>query len=87
MDESVSPKDSFEREEWCRRSIKTLWKAVLARLFLTGLLVWILLQGEPTLWMTVLMILLTAITLGPLIPLGRELKQRRAELKALRRGP
>ncbi len=82
--ENLTPEmDSFEREERCRKAIRTVSKAILMRLFVTVILVWALLQTSLELWVIGLMAFVLIINLSGLLPLGAELKKQRKELKEI----
>ena len=82
--ENLTPEmDSFEREERCRKAIRTVSKAILMRLFVTVILVWALLQTGPELWVIGLIAFVLVINLSGLLPLGTELKKQRKELKEI----
>lgn len=75
--------DSFEREERCRKAIKTVGKAIFMRLFVTAILIRAVLQANMELWVIGLMAFVLIINLTGLLPLISELKKRRKELKAI----
>lgn len=82
--ENLAPEmDSFEREERCRKAIRTVSKAIFMRLFVTVILVWALLQTSLELWVIGLMVFVLIINLSGLLPLGAELKKQRKELKEI----
>ena len=83
MEEIIRPTEDelMEREEKCRKSIKTVGKALVMRLFITGFLVWILLRSGMELWVIGLMGCVMLITLGGMLPLWAELRKRTRELK------
>ena len=69
------------QEEKCRKSLKTVGKAIAMRVFVTVLLFWILLQTGLTLWAAGLMVLVLLMNLGGLLPLTQEWKKQRGILK------
>jgi len=73
----------MEREEKCRKSLKTVGKAIAIRIFVTGLLLWILLQTGLTLWAVGLMALVLLMNLGGFLPLVQEWKKQRKVLKEI----
>ncbi len=75
--------DILEREDRCRRSLKTVSRAMFMRLFVSGLLIWAVVQtgGEP--WVLGLMGITLLINLSGLLPLSAEWKKRREELKKI----
>lgn len=80
----ISQDELFEREERCAKNIRTLAKALLARLLVAALLIWVILtvNREPT--VAALFALVAAIDLLGGIPLVKELKKRLLEQKKLR---
>lgn len=82
--ENLPPEeDSFEREERCRKAIKTVRKAIFMRLLVTAILIRAVLQAHMELWVIGLMAFVLIINLTGLLPLISELKKRRKELKAI----
>ncbi len=73
----------WEREEKCRRALKTVSKAIFMRLFVTVLLVWVVFQTGMELWILGLMALVLVINLSGVLPLVTEWKKRRRELKTI----
>jgi len=82
--ERLSPDELFEREERCAKNIRTLTKALLARLLVAALLLWVIVSvnREPT--VAALFALVAAIDLLGGIPLAKELKSKLLEQKRLR---
>ena len=70
-------------EEKCRKAMKTVTKAVIMRIFVTGLLIWIALQSSMEAWVLGLIALVLLINLTGLLPLGQELGKRIRELKSI----
>ena len=82
--ENVTPEeDSFEREEKCRKALKTVGKSIVMRIFVTALLIWALVQSSMEMWVLGLMVFVMVINLSGLLPLVAELKKRRQELKEI----
>ena len=75
--------DWFQREERCRKNIKTVSRAIFMRLFVTALLVWVLFQTSMELWVIGLLCFVMIINLTGLLPLFAEWKKRRTELKRI----
>ena len=73
----------MEAEEKCRKAMKTVTKAIVMRLFVTGLLLWIAMQSGMELWAVGLIALVLLINLSGLLPLGTELRKRLRELKSI----
>ena len=78
------PEGSFEREERCRRTIRTLVKAMGIRLGVAGILAYSLFTAPWNPFLLGLMVLILVMVLGPLLPLTQELRNRRGELKKIR---
>lgn len=84
LNPGTSPEmDSFEREERCRKNIRTVSKAIFMRLFVTGILAWVLLGNGLEIWVTGLILFVLIINLSGMFPLVQELKKRRKELKEI----
>ena len=73
----------MEQEENCRKGLKTLAKALVMRIFVLALLVFILLQRNMELWVMGLMIFVLIITLAGALPLITEWKKQRKKLKSI----
>ena len=73
--------DILVREERCRKSLKTVTKAIVMRLFVTALLVWVVCTTEMVAWVVGLMLLVAVINLTGLLPLLSEWKNQRGILK------
>ena len=73
----------MEQEETCRKGLKTLAKALVMRIFVLALLVFILLQRNMELWVIGLMIFVLIITFAGALPLVTEWKKQRRKLKAI----
>ena len=85
MEEIIRPSEDelMEAEEKCRKAMKTVMKAIVMRLFVTGLLLWIAMQSGMELWAVGLIALVLLINLSGLLPLGTELRKRLRELKSI----
>ena len=83
MMEQYSEEELMEREEKCRKSLKTLGRAIFMRLFVTGLLIFALLRSEMQLWGYGLMAFVLVINIGGSLPLLTEFKRKRLELKSI----
>ena len=75
--------DILEREERCQKAIKTIAKAIIMRLLICGLLIWIVLRTDMEIWVAGLMLLVMLMNVTGILPLAVELKKRRVEWKAL----
>lgn len=76
-------KDALEREEHCRKVIKTVGKAIFMRLFVSAILLWAVVRADMAPWVIGLMLLVLIINLSTMLPLITELKKRRRELKEI----
>lgn len=74
--------DVFQRIDRCEKTIRTIRKAVLMRLFLTALLVYIPIAAKLR-GIALMILLVAAINLTGLLPLLTEWKKRRRELDHL----
>lgn len=78
-----SEDELMEREEKCRKTIKTVGRAIVMRLFITVLLVWALVQTDLQLWVAGLMAFVLLINGAGALPLVTELKARLRELREI----
>ena len=76
-------RDLLEREERCQKAIKAVTKAIVMRLVICGLLIWIVFRTAMEIWLAGLMLLVLMINVGGILPLAGELKKRRTEWKVL----
>lgn len=81
--EETPEEDSFDREDRCRKAMKTVSKAIFMRLFVMALLIWAMLQADMELWVIGIIALVLVINLSGMLPLWAELKKRRKELKEI----
>lgn len=75
--------DLEEREERCQKALKVVSKAIVMRLFVSGLLIFAVLRSPIQLWAAGLMLLVLIINLMGMLPLIAEWKKRRQEWKQL----
>lgn len=75
--------DILEREERCRKAIKTIVRAIFTRILVLVILCWAVFSKEFAIWSAGLVLFVLVISLSGLLPLGAELKKRRAELKQI----
>lgn len=73
----------MEQEDKCRKARKTVRKAILMRLFVTALLIWVVFQTAMEPWIIGLMAFVLLINLSGLLPLGAELKKQNRLLKEI----
>ena len=81
--EPMEDRDLSEREDRCQKAIRTVTKAMIMRLFICGLLLWVVLRTALDLWVIGLMVLVIAVNVTGMMPLVAELKKRRSEWKHL----
>lgn len=81
--EPVEERDLLEREERCRKAMKAVTKAIVMRLVICALLIWVVIRTELALWTVGLMLLVMLINVTGMLPLVTELKKRKLEWKAL----
>lgn len=83
--ESAKPSEDvlMEQEENCRKGLNTLAKALVMRIFVLALLVFIVLRKDMELWVMGLMIFVLIITLAGALPLVTEWKKQRRKLKSI----
>lgn len=81
--ESQPEMDSFEREERCRRTMKNVSKAILMRLAVTVILLWVMVRNSMKLWVVGMICFVLIINLTGILPLAGEWKKRRQELKEI----
>ncbi len=75
--------DTFQREERCRKALKTVGKAIFMRLFVVLLLVSITIKAEVSNAVILLLLLVLVMNLGGVFPLVKEWKARKAELNKI----
>ena len=81
-EEKISPEsDAFDREEQCRKVIRTVGKAVVMRLVVTALLIFVLVGTGMQSWMIGMIALVLIINLTGMLPLVQELRKQRRLLK------
>ena len=73
--------DILQREERCRKALKTVAKAIFMRLFVMAILIWTALTNGMELWVIGLMVLVCIINLTGILPLYQEWKKQRRILK------
>lgn len=82
--ENLTPEDDyFQREESCRKALKTVNRAIFMRLVVTALLIWTVLQTHLELWIAGLMAFVLIINLTGILPLWQERKKQRRLLKEI----
>ena len=81
--EPVDDRNLLDREERCQKAIRTVTKAIVMRLLICVLLIWVVVRTDLALWTIGLMVFVMAINLSGILPLTAELKKRRQEWRAL----
>ena len=71
------------QEEKCRKSMRTVAKAVFMRIFVMALLVWAMIQATMELWIVGIVVFVMLITLAGMLPLIREWNKQRKQLKKI----
>ena len=80
----VNPEtDILQREEDCRKVLKTVAKAMVMRVLVLGILVWVALRNGMAVWVTGILALVGIINLTGILPLWTEWKKQRHVLKAI----
>ena len=83
-EEKISPEpDAFDREEQCRKVIRTVGKAVVMRLVVTALLIFVLVGTGMQSWVIGMIALVLIINLTGMLPLVQELRKQRRILKEI----
>lgn len=81
-EEKVTPEpDIYDREEQCRKVIRTVGKAVFMRLVVTALLIFVLVGTGMQSWVIGMIALVLIINLAGMLPLVQELRKQRRMLK------
>jgi hypothetical protein len=73
----------FEQEEKCLKAIRTVRKAVLMRIVVTGMLIWAVVVNPAQLWTSGLLVLVMILNLVGSLPLVTEWKKQKQLLKEL----
>ena len=77
-DEKLTPEpDIYDREDQCRKAIRTVGKAVFMRLLVTALLVFVLIGNGMQGWVIGLIVFVLIINLTGMLPLVQELRKQR----------
>ena len=76
-------RDLLEREERCRKTMKAVTKAIIMRLAVCGILLWVMFRTRLELWTMGLLVLVLLINLSGVLPLYAQLKKSRAQWKRL----
>ena len=81
--EPVEDRDLSEREERCQKTMKAVTRAIVMRLVICAILIWVVFQTDMALWTIGLMLFVMVINATGILPLAAELKKRRREWKLL----
>lgn len=83
-DEKLTPEtDIYDREDQCRKAIRTVGKAAFMRLLVTALLVFVLIGNGMQGWVVGLIVFVLIINLTGMLPLVQELRKQRKLLKEI----
>ena len=77
----ISEEELMQREDRCRKALKTVVKAMLMRLFVAAVLIWSVIRSGMPMWAVGMMAFVLLMNLATLLPLLQEWKKRRKELK------
>ena len=75
--------DVYQRIERCEKTIRTIRRAVLMRLFLTGVLLYIPFAAEVSVGVVLMLLFVAAINASGLLPLVSQWKGKKKELDQL----
>lgn len=75
--------DLFEREEKCQKAIRTVTKALIMRLVVVGLMVWVVITNPRDGWAWGLMAFVALITVVGAVPLWQERTRQKKLLRNL----
>ena len=81
--EPGTERNLLEREERCQKTMRAVTKAIVMRLVICGILIWVIYTTVQQLWVTGMMLMVLLINAIGIGPLFAELKKRRAEWKLL----
>ena len=81
--EPGTERNLLEREERCQKTMRAVTKAIVMRLVICGLLIWVIFTTVQQLWVTGMMLMVLLINAIGIGPLFAELKKRREEWKRL----
>lgn len=81
MEDFTLQTDILQREEDCRKALKTVCKAILMRIFVMAILIWTALTNGMQFWVIGLLVMVMIINLSGCLPLFNEWKKQRQILK------
>ena len=80
-DEKLTPEpDIYDREDQCRKAIRTVGKAVFMRLLVTALLIFVLIGNGMQGWVIGLIVFVLIINLTGMLPLVQELRKQKVKI-------
>ena len=83
-DEKLTPEaDIYDREDQCRKAIRTVGTAAFMRLLVTALLIFVLIGNGMQGWVIGLIVFVLIINLTGMLPLVHELRKQRKLLKEI----
>jgi hypothetical protein len=77
------PEDLYEREERCQKAIRTVRKALLMRLVVDGLMIWLVIRNPDQVWSWGLSAFVLLINTLGAVPLWQELQKQKMHLRSL----
>ena len=82
-EKKLTQDELFEQEEKCQKAIRTLRKAILMRLVIAALMIWIVVSNPAQVWAWGLSAFVLLINLAGCIPLVQEYRKQKKQLQAL----
>lgn len=83
-DEKMTPEpDIYDREDHCRKAIRTVGKDVFMRLLVTAVLIFVLIGNGMQGWVIGLIVFVLIINLTGMLPLVQELRKQKKLLKEI----
>ena len=79
----ISEEELYQREEDCRKALKTVTRAMLMRVFVAVVLIWSTIRSGMPMWAVIMMAVVLVMNLLTLMPLWQEWVKRRKELKEI----
>jgi len=82
-EKKLSQDDLFEKEEKCQKTIRVVRKAIVMRLVLAALMIWVVSCNPQKIWAWGLMVFMLIVDLGGTFPLWKELRKQKLLLNEL----
>lgn len=82
-EKKLSQDDLFEKEEKCQKTIRVVRKAIVMRLVLAALMIWVVSCNPQKIWAWGLMAFMLIVDLGGTLPLWKELRKQKLLLNEL----